>query len=333
MRIETIEAQLTNRGMLTPWPMNGTTVSPVTGLPVGTLAPSFTLATLTGERVSLEALRALGKPIVLIFSDPDCGPCTALLPEVGRWQRDHATTLVVALVSRGTPTANLPKATAHGLRHVLLQEDREVAERYQAYGTPSAVLIRRDGTIGSPVAAGADAIDALITSAVALPVLNPLLMAAPANGNGHGTAPAAHLPIGLKVGEQAPDLSLPDLTGKLVTLADFRGSTTLVLFWNPDCGFCQRMLDDLKAWEAKPQPGSPTLLVVSTGTQETNQAMGLHSPVLLDASINAGSRFGANSTPMAVLVAEDGKIASEAAAGAPAVLTLLARGQATPTSA
>jgi peroxiredoxin len=50
----------------------------------------------------------------------------------------------------------------------------------------------------------------------------------------------------LKVGEPAPELRLPDLTGKLVDLADLRGSKTLVLFWNPGCGFCQRMLDDLK---------------------------------------------------------------------------------------
>lgn len=322
LRIETIEAQLTDRGMLTPATVNGGTVPPVTGLPVGTLAPSFALANLTGEGITLEALRALGKPVVLIFSEPGCGPCNALLPEVGRWQREHASRLVVALISRGTPNANRPKATEYGLRHVLLQEDREVAERYQAYGTPSAVLIRRDGTIGSPVAAGADAIGALITHAMNPPMLNALPMAAQANGNGHG---AAYQASGPKMGEQAPELSLLDLTGKVVNLTDLHGSTTLVLFWNPDCGFCQRMLDDLKAWEEKPQQGAPTLLVVSTGTLEANQAMGMRSPVLIDEGFNAGSRFGANGTPMAVLVDEEGKIASEVAAGAPAVLALLAR--------
>ena len=36
----------------------------------------------------LDALRAPGKPVLLIFVDPGCGPCTALLPEIGRWQRD-----------------------------------------------------------------------------------------------------------------------------------------------------------------------------------------------------------------------------------------------------
>ncbi|HAG99174.1 MAG TPA: hypothetical protein DCL75_10035 [Ktedonobacter sp.] len=51
--------------------------------------------------------------------------------------------------------------------------------------------------------------------------------------------------------------------------------------------------------------------------------MGLQSPILLDqAGMSIGSKFGANGTPMAVLVDAEGKIASEVAAGAPAVLAL-----------
>jgi peroxiredoxin len=130
-----------------------------------------------------------------------------------------------------------------------------------------------------------------------------------------------------KVGEPAPALTLPDLTGNLVDLVDFRGNKTLVLFWNPGCGFCQRMLEELKVWEAKPPKGAPQLLVVSTGTVEANQAMGLRSPVLLDQGFSAGSKLGANGRPMGVLVDEEGKIASAVAAGAPAVLTLVGQKQ------
>jgi thiol-disulfide isomerase/thioredoxin len=169
--------------------------------------------TLGGETLSLAALRGLSKPVVLIFSDPGCGPCNALLPEVGAWQREQASTLVVALISRGTVEANRPKVSEYGLTHVLLQEDREVAEAYQAHGTPSAVLIRREGSIGSPLAQGADAIRTLIATALSpagpgtLPV-----MAANGNGNGNGAAPRP--PAGPRMGEEAPDFSLPDLSGK-----------------------------------------------------------------------------------------------------------------------
>jgi thiol-disulfide isomerase/thioredoxin len=121
---------------------------------------------------------------------------------------------------------------------------------------------------------------------------------------------------------------LPDLEGKQVKLSDFQSSRVLLLFWRPGCGFCQRMLAELKAWEARPPQGAPRLLVVSSESVESNRAMGLRSPVLLDqAGMSVGRLFGASGTPMAVLVDEEGKIASELAAGAPAVLALARRGQ------
>ncbi len=321
LRIEAIEAQLAATSMAPPSAPRGHAAPPVTGLPVGTPAPAFALSTLTGETITLDALRALGKPIVLLFSDPACGPCTALFPEVGRWQREHAAKVVVVLLSRGTAEANRPKVTEYRMTHVLLQKDREVAQAYQASGTPSAVLVRQDGTIGGPVAAGADAIRALIASALNPPVLHALPLGAPANGNGCGAAP--RLEAFPKMGESAPDFSLPDLSGQMVGLSDFRGSPTLLLFWRPSCGFCQRMLPDLQAWEAHPAAGAPKLLVVSTDRVADNQAMGLRSPVLLDHDgMRVGRLFGATGTPMAVLVDAEGKIASELAMGAPAVLAL-----------
>jgi len=99
-----------------------------------------------------------------------------------------------------------------------------------------------------------------------------------------------------------------------------------VLFWNPGCGFCRQMLDDLKAWEANPPAGAPKLLVVSTGTVDENRALGLRAPMVLDQSATIMSAFGATGTPMAVLVDAQGRIASEVAAGAQAVLAL-ARGE------
>ena len=178
----------------------------------------------------------------------------------------------------------------------------------QAFGTPSAVLVRQDGTIATPLAQGADAIRALITS-----TLNP-------------PAAAPRAPAGPKIGEPAPDFGLPDLAGKTVKLSDFKGNRTLVLFWRPSCGFCERMLPDLKTWEKNARNGAPKLLVVSTDSVEVNKAMGLRSPVLIESSgMSVGQKFGAGGTPMAVLVDAEGKIASELAAGAPAVLELAMR--------
>jgi methylamine dehydrogenase accessory protein MauD len=124
---------------------------PPAGLPLGEAAPDFELPNLQGETLTLEALRTLGKPVILLFTDPNCGPCTAMFPDIGRWQEEYAEKLTVALVSRGEPEENSISASGHGLTNVLLQEDWEVSDAYGVDGTPSAVLVQTDGTIASPV--------------------------------------------------------------------------------------------------------------------------------------------------------------------------------------
>ena len=326
LRIEAIESRLVEAGFA---PMAVQEAGEERhGLAVGTQAPPFALSDVQGQPYTLEALRARQKPVLLLFSDPGCGPCTALLPEIGRWQRDYAGKLTLAIISRGTPEVNRSKTSEQGIIQVLLQQEREVAAAYQVTGLPGAVLVRPDGTIGSPLAQGADAIRGLVARAVGLPVLRTVPMAAaPAqrNGNGAHASPLAPAPA---IGAPAPEFSLPSLEGKQIKLSDFRGSRTLVLFWRPSCGFCQRMLPDLKAWEAHPPAGAPKLLVVSTDSVADNQAMGLRSPIVLEqAGMSIGSKFGASGTPMAILVDVEGRIASELAAGAPAVLALARSGQ------
>ncbi len=304
VRLEALEGVL-NAGGVVPSP-NGTL--DVYGLPIGSEAPDFGLSGLYGETLTLESLLAPGKPVVLLFTDPNCGPCTALLPEIRRWQKEHAESLTFALVSRGPVAENRAKATEHGLTNVLLQKDWEVMEAYEAPGTPSALIVGPDGTIASTVLSGADTIRNFVSQ----------LGGAPAGG----TDAAPTQPAGPKVGEPAPEVKLPDLKGNTVELADYRGQETLVAFWNPGCGFCQQMLPDLKEWEANPPEGAPKLLVVSTGSKEANEAMGLSAPVLLDQGFATGRAFGAIGTPAAVVVDAEGKIASEVVAGAPKVLEL-----------
>ena len=130
------------------------------------------------------------------------------------------------------------------------------------------------------------------------------------------------MPVGPKVGDPAPKVRLANLQGETVELEAFRGEETLVLFWNPGCGFCQQMLPDLKEWEENRPEDAPRLLVVSAGTEEANREMGLTSTVVLDQHFAAGQAFGASGTPSAVLVDAEGKVASDLAVGTSAVLQL-----------
>src|SRR5690349_9571765 len=172
----------------------------------------------------------------------------------------------------------------------------------------------------------------LVAQTVGMPTPVPRTIALPTVsggcgcGNENGHAATQTLTGVAEIGEPAPELKLPDLGGKMVDLKQFRGRRTLVLFWNPGCGFCARMLDDLKAWETTAPATAPQLLIVSTGTSEGNQQLGLRSPIVLDQGFSAGRAFGTNGTPSAILLDENGNIASKVAVGAAAVFTLAQQG-------
>ena len=162
-RIEALEETVASGGLSHPSP-NGAATGPGEGLPVGVPAPGFELPELGGGTLSLASLRASGKPALLIFTDPECGPCAELMPDVGRWQREYARHLEIALISRGDPEANRAQADEYGLSDVGLQDDWEVSEAYGVWGTPSATFVDTDGAIGGAVATGSDEISGLVRS-------------------------------------------------------------------------------------------------------------------------------------------------------------------------
>jgi peroxiredoxin len=280
------------------------------GLKVGTPAPSFELPLAKGGGGSLDRLRELGKPILLLFSDANCGPCKAMRPDLTRWERDYSDKLTIAVVTRGATPEKI--AQQNDLKFVFVQKDREVAGQYQAFGTPTAVLVGTNGLVASALLSGAPAISSLVNA-----VASGNLPTVPAPQRAPRRQPTA-----LQIGTPAPSLTLPDLAGKSVSIADFQGRQTILLFWNPGCGFCGRMLPGLKQWEKSSNGNAPRMVLISTGTPEQNRAMDLGSQVLLDQDQGALSLFGAHGTPSAVLLDESGKVASALLVGGDAVLAL-----------
>jgi hypothetical protein len=47
-----------------------------------------------------------------------------------------------------------------------------------------------------------------------------------------------------------PEMHVPDATGRIWTLADFKGKTTLVFLWYTWCGPCWRELQGMPLFEA-----------------------------------------------------------------------------------
>ncbi|HUG65716.1 MAG TPA: MauE/DoxX family redox-associated membrane protein [Gaiellaceae bacterium] len=137
------------------------TQGPRATLAIGSQAPDFSLEAAGGGVVTLGGLLSPGRPVLLVFADPQCGPCHALMPKISAWQHSLADELTLAVVSRGTREENLAVSTEHGLGNVLVQDDREVSESYGVWATPSALLIGADGRIEHAPVAGAEAIEQL----------------------------------------------------------------------------------------------------------------------------------------------------------------------------
>ena len=216
---------------------------------------------------------------------------------------EHASRITVAFACDGSAEEVRSEAEEFELEHVLVDGERRLYEAFQASGTPSAVLIAANGTIGSWVAPGSEWIERLVDQALA----------------------SDETEAGLPVGTAVPELELPSLDGEPVSLSGLQGQETLLLFWNPGCGFCRAMHEDVLAFEQQPENGHPRLIVISSGDPESTRGERFRSLVLLDHAYAAGGAFGARGTPMAVLLDPDGRIASGVATGADAVLAL-ARG-------
>jgi peroxiredoxin len=132
-------------------------------LAVGDAAPVFVAEDLDGNVVGLAALRQPGLPTLLVFADPSCASCVALLPDVAIWQRDLAGDLTVVVVSSGDADDVRAETDAHGLTDVVVQHDRAVSDAYRIGGTPAAIVVGADGRIAVEEAEGAEEIELLIS--------------------------------------------------------------------------------------------------------------------------------------------------------------------------
>ncbi len=115
----------------------------------------------------------------------------------------------------------------------------------------------------------------------------------------------AEIPIDeplLKIGEPAPDFTLPDLDGRPFRLAEARGRVVIINFWSAECPWSARA----DAAFAQRLPGwGPAVVVISIAAnanepldllRRTARERGL-APVLHDPEGRVAARYGARTTP------------------------------------
>ncbi|MBB4630990.1 redoxin family protein [Sphingosinicella soli] len=127
-------------------------------------------------------------------------------------------------------------------------------------------------------------------------------------------APAGALTLhqGVKVGDAAPEMHVKSLGGDAVVIGGARGRSQLIFFLSPDCPICKTLLPVFKS-AAAAERGWLDAILASDGEEAAHRrlmmAEGLAAfPYVL--SEDLGRRFGVSKLPYAVLIGEDGRIAS-----------------------
>ncbi|HLM02747.1 MAG TPA: redoxin domain-containing protein, partial [Pyrinomonadaceae bacterium] len=284
-------------------------IHPQDGLPIGAPAPDFTLPDLNGKPVSLDALLAQNKPLLFFFISPSCNPCKALLPEIEAWRQELKDRVNFVFISSGRAKENIEKFAGAGLKRILLQKEREVAEMYFATWTPTAFLVNADGNVGSEPSFGDVKIRELVEKIKAETAQIRFIT----NGKNQN------------IGEAFPEFSLSDITGKTLDAGALQGKKTLVTYWSNTCGYCAQMLEDLRRWEQTKGAGEPNLLLLSRGEAAENQKLGFKSTIILDDEREVVQKLGMEGTPSAVLVDENGRIASQIAVGEQRIWALIGK--------
>jgi thiol-disulfide isomerase/thioredoxin len=108
----------------------------------------------------------------LVFSDPNCGPCDELAPQLEDLHQNRPD-LQILMVSRRDAEATRAKAASLGLSFpIVMQNQWEISLKYAMFATPIGYLIDEKGIILRDVAVGVGPILALAEEPVPSPTEN-----------------------------------------------------------------------------------------------------------------------------------------------------------------
>jgi peroxiredoxin len=139
-------------------------------------------------------------------------------------------------------------------------------------------------------------------------------------GSAHTTGAVATLGHA-EVGKSAPDFTLSDLDGHSVHLADLKGKTVVLEWFNPGCPFvrkahtkgslvgtAKRYTDQGVVWLAINSAAPGREGYGATKNAEGKHAYGMEYPILLDESGDVGHAYGATNTPHMFVIDKGGTL-------------------------
>ena len=120
-------------------------------------------------------------------------------------------------------------------------------------------------------------------------------------------------PVGLDVGEYAPDFEISTPEGERVRLSDLRGRPAVVNFWATWCGSCLTEMPDLKALQEARGVDNVSILAVNAGETraQANEFIDfLDAPFVfaLDPGLVVSDAYGVYGLPLSVFLDAEGVV-------------------------
>jgi len=133
---------------------------------------------------------------------------------------------------------------------------------------------------------------------------------------------------GLPVGQRAPEFTVTDLSGRAVSLADFRGLPLLLIFGSAHCAPCRNLIPDLNVFAHERQEELRVLFMSRGEAEETRRfadETGLRVPLAVHPDDALPEAYKARVSPFAFLIDREGVIQAKGLANNRDHLELLLR--------
>jgi peroxiredoxin len=123
----------------------------------------------------------------------------------------------------------------------------------------------------------------------------------------------AAVEIGTRIGDRAPDFTLPTIDGKETSLSQFRGKIVMVNFWETSCSACAGEMPDIQAVFDTWSRDDLEILAVNHGeraafVQSFIDSKGLTFPALLDSDQAVSNMYQISTIPTTFFIDADGII-------------------------
>lgn len=112
----------------------------------------------------------------------------------------------------------------------------------------------------------------------------------------------------VQIGDEAPNFTLRDLSGNVMSLSQLRGKVVLLNFWATWCGPCRVEMPAMEQLYRTLSRREFEILAVSTDSQGAavtrpfQREMGFTFPILHDSEYRVGLTYGARSIPLTFMV-------------------------------